>query len=438
MKKLKKLRCLALTLVLPLISVAGCRGQNEIFSSSTGFPSSQSQATAISTFPVPSGSTQTSGATESANAMGSTHTQAADSSEGTMLSTTSTTTTKPVSGTTAAQQKLEVSLAQWHPGIPGYDAAYQISVKYGGLYVNADDIQISCETSGVRIQDGSVIVPESVRNKEMPVKVVARYKPTGQTASLNIPVKKWNMTFSDEFNGTDLDMSKWSLEESCYENDIAATVRENHRVKDGHLDLFGEKRTVTMYGMTKEYVTAACTTKGSFKQRYGCFLASMKVPRQGGLNAAFWLIPGGSYGKNYGSFLKEDTNFGLAEIDIIEISNNWDDHYYITEHFYDYTKNYEHMQRSFYVDVEGDTVNEWHTYGCVWEKDALYYYCDGRLVGVRNDLAEASAGGVKGREMYILFSLGMGEPEGGWLGGWTFDEADFPATMSVDWVRAYK
>ncbi len=411
-------RITALAAVMVLLSLTACQGEVPFVSDSDP----------TYTVPLTSGRESEKSTAESSGSVSS------------VSRTTESSGSRTTTGTTEAQPEgeLELSLAQWHPGIPGYDAVYPMTVKYGGEYANAEDVHIQSETDGVRIVDGAAVVSETVREGGVPVRITARYAPTGQIASLEIPVRAWEMTFNDEFDGTDLDMRRWSLEETCYENDIAATVRENHRVQNGCLELIGEKRTVTLYGLTKEYTTAACTTKGLFRQRYGCFLTRMKAPQLGGLNAAFWLIPGGSYGRYYGSFLEGNTRFGLAEIDIIEISDNWDDHYYTTEHFYDYTAGYEHMQRSFYVDVEGDTVNEWHTYGCVWDRDALYYYCDGRLVGTRSDLADTGDGGVKGRDMYLLLSLGMGEPEGGWLGGWTFDETEFPAVMSVDWVRVYK
>lgn len=345
--KVKKIVWIVCLSILVTFSMAACR--NETLSDPVSkLPSTTSSVSAYESEDGVSSNreetTNSSGETTEFISGGETTGTTATASFGT------TSSTKPFSGTTAAQQKLEVSLAQWHPGIPGYDAAYQLSVKYGGLYVNADDIQISSETSGVRIQDGSVIVPESVRNKEVPVKIVARYKPTGQTASLNIPVKKWNKAFGDEFEGTTVDLSKWSF--STGETSTCAAVPDSFVMQDGRIRLQLNKRSVTRNGKTYEYVSTSLNTSETFKTVYGCFMVNFKATSFGGLNMGCSVYPVGAYSKNYLFFKKSDPKLGCAEIDPIEMSANWDNHYYISEHFYDYTSKYEHSSLTSYVDVE--------------------------------------------------------------------------------------
>lgn len=336
------------------------------------------------------------------------------------------------------EKSFQVSLVQWHPGIPGFDASYDLAVKYDGLYVNSESIRLSCPSAAVKVSGSKVIIPETVRNSGKAVTINAVYLPTGQKASLSIPVKTYTKTFGDEFDGTSLDTTKWNYEEYYDNGTKTALLKENHKVENGTLSLLGVKKSGTLWGDSYEYASGGIDTNKIFLQQYGCFLVSMKTPAQGGVNAAFWLIPGGDYGKNYGSFLQSNTNIGLAEIDIIEISANWKNHYYTTDHYYDYKNNYAHTQKSIDVDVMKDPSAAFHVYGCVWEENALYYYCDGRLAGIHDGLTGTSTGGAKSKRMYVILSLGLGEKTGGWLGGWTFDESEFPISMDVDWVRVYK
>ena len=341
-------------------------------------------------------------------------------------------------GTTAVQPKgeLEFSLTQWHPGIPGYDAVYPLTVKYSGLYVNAEDIHIESETDGVRIVDSSAIVPETVRERGVSVRLTAHYTPTGQTASLEIPVKPWRKVFGDEFEGTTLDMSQWSF--STGGTSTCVAVPDSFVMRDGKIQLQLNRRTVTQDGKTYDYVSTSLNTSQTFKTMYGCFLVNFKSTSFGGLNMGCSVYPVGAYSKNYLFFKKSNPKLGCAEIDPIEMSANWDNHYYVSEHFYDYTSRYEHSSLTSYVDVESSASDQFHTYGVVWQEEGMYYYCDGRLVRVNEDVTAKGVGGTEARRGFLNLGLGVDEPTGSWCGDWTFTDEDLPISMDVDWVRIYQ
>ena len=351
-----------------------------------------------------------------------------------------TTSTTKASVTDPSGHTLEIAY-DWHPGVPGYDAVYEMAVRYDGAPIHVHSLSYASSTAGVSVSGGRVTVTESVRERGTDVEVTVTHTSSGLSASTRISCKTWVNTFNDDFNGDSLDHSLWSdFEPNTVSEgkatDSSVTVSGNYIVKDGILSLLCTKDPVTVNGKTYEYSSASIATDKSFLQKYGCFMARIKIPKEGGINSAFWLIPS-SYGKKYGAFLEDQPNVGCGEVDIIEASVFWNNQYCITEHYFDYTDGYRHSSQYQYITVDG-SICDWHTYAVVWTEDAFYYYCDGQLVRRKAGLTSDGVNGNRSQRMFMLLSMYMFPGDDTWIGPHDFTDASFPIHMDVDWARAYK
>lgn len=385
------------------------------------------------------GSSVTTASASSSNgssATGSTNTSSHSGSK----PTTSAVSTAPPSGS-----DFSVELVQYHPGVPGYNVSYTLVLYDEASVIPASDATFSCNRAGVTYSGNTVTVPESVRNAYADFTVTAVRKSDGKKDTLVVPCKKWTQSFNDDFDGNTLSDDKWSVFEAGVDHGSTheTTTNDCWDVKDGKLALKVEKRNVTVNGKTYAHAGAAIATNQNFSQLgVGCFSASMKLPSQGGLNSAFWLMPMGSWGKNGAFFDSLSPSKECGEVDIIEMSANWGDKYQITEHYFDFKNNYNHTMKTGYGKTSNATT-QFNTYSCaVVPGQGIYYYCNGNLVWSNTQVAAKSTpNNVLARPMFMLLSLHLGNPSSTtWLGKWTFPdvESSFPINMYVDWVRAYK
>lgn len=424
-RKVRRLLSVVTTILLLTALLSACR---ESTISSSQNPAESSSATAVSTE-----STESTGIST-----------ATSSGSGTAESETVTETTTTGGGTTVAvppvnNPELTLSLDQWHPGVADYDAEYMLVPVMDDQIVGYKQMTYSSSADGVKFSGNTVTIPYSVRSKGQPVTITGTEKSTGAKASLSINCKSWTASFGDEFNGTSLDTSKWG----CHEEGsgvIAMMSSENATVANGKLSLWVKKEQKTMNGRTLEYTQGGISTFGKYTQMYGLFTCSMKIPKQSALNSAFWMFPGGAYGSTYHFYDGIQTTKGCGELDFVEISGYWGRKYCITEHFFDTADNKAHTSKHQYVDLPIDPTENFVEYSCAWMEDALYYYANGKLVWT--DTSVSTTGGSNGKKTgrpgRIVLSLGMYSPEETWCGPWEFKDSDFPISLEVDYVRAYK
>lgn len=452
MKHFVRAQALLLAAVLAACGMVGCGRQPAVsdpggVSDSSRYIEDSGSEPGSEPSSAESSDTQTSGTT-SGNDSGVT-TSPTTKNDG-QNSSAGTTTKRP--DTVVGDGKLEVSYT-WHPGLPGYDASYTLEATYNGAAANGE-VTLSCATGGVQLSGTTVTVPESVRSAGKELAVTVTHKKSGSACTVKIPCKVWKQTFADEFNGTELDRTVWNEHNTPYTStppadadtyevvDRGGLAKNCYSVSNGVLNMYVKNEPVYDTANKKKYLYSECCldSKNGFMQKYGCFITRMQVAPFAGCNSAFWLLPNGSYGTQYMNFLQDDPVSGLAEIDIIEASvafkNSSRRHYCITEHFYNYTKNNQHKQRATYHEVSG-SLTDWHTYGCVWAEDAVYYYCDGKLTRASTDLQSTSPGGRSVQRAYMLLDIAL-YLDGSWVGKRDFTAADLPIAAKVDWVRAYK
>jgi beta-glucanase (GH16 family) len=234
----------------------------------------------------------------------------------------------------------------------------------------------------------------------------------------------WHLVFADDFRGGSLDSSRWA---TCYDwNDAGCTNAGNHElewyqpgqvsVSSGtlHLDAV---RTPTQGSDGKTYPwTSGMVTTGrdSWNAQpretflHGYVAASIRIPPQGGMFPAFWMLPA--------------QHDAPQEIDIAEFSGTTQA-----------VQNTLHWQRP---DGTPDQRQHWfgpvdfpagfHVFAVDWEPTSVTWYVDGVARWWTDDPAQ-----VPTLPMELVLNLAVGYPH--------VPPADVDhAELQVQWVRVWQ
>lgn len=219
----------------------------------------------------------------------------------------------------------------------------------------------------------------------------------------------WNLTFSDEFNGTSLNTAVWDATYPggwCTNNDeLECYEAENVTVSNGAAHLTAKPQKVTSFGATYSYSSGLIQNSKSFSQQYGYFEIRARVPAGQGLWPAFWMLA------NNGSW--------PPEIDVVELIDTMYTSY-LTYH-------YGSTNKTFASQVNGNYAGAYHTWAVDWEPGAITWYID----GVKEYSASNSA--VTSLKLYLIANLAVG---GSWPGSPNASTV-FPAVTDIDYIRAY-
>jgi len=176
--------------------------------------------------------------------------------------------------------------------------------------------------------------------------------------------------WSDEFDGTALDTSKWQFEVNCDGGGNAElqcyTAREtNTKVQNGKLTITARPENYNGKG----YTSARLNTAKSASWLYGKFEMRAKLPKGKHLWPAFWMLP---TDYKYGSWAAS------GEIDIMENRGQVNNKVEGTLHFGGAWPN-NIYQGSGPKDMGADLSADFHVFGVEWEKDQIRWYMDGQL-----------------------------------------------------------
>lgn len=234
-------------------------------------------------------------------------------------------------------------------------------------------------------------------------------------------------TFVEEFTGSALDPGRWLGQNMLGQGDrcVAAGPR-TVAVADGTLRLSVVEATAEdpcprrTDGTRGRYAAGWVSTYGRWSQQYGRFEARMRsqATSVAGLHEAFWLWPDIRFSSD-----ADWPNSG--EIDIAETYSVHPD---LSIPFLHYS-----------ADSGGPvpglntawncraTRGAWHTYALEWTADRLEVFVDGRSCLVN------TSGAASFRKPFIInLSQLLGVGTNLWTGG-----VPLPATMEVDWVKAW-
>lgn len=266
-------------------------------------------------------------------------------------------------------------------------------------------------------------IKENDMKKSLLTKALLTFSVIGTVFAFSNTVKaadNYELVWSDEFNGNSLDTNTWNYEIGTGSwgwgnNEQQYYTDRNIKVSNGTMKITAKREG---YGGMK-YTSSRITTKNKKNFKYGKIEARIKMPKFKGVWPAFWML-----GANQDSVGWPK----CGEIDIMEAINDENLAYGTLHWFNDPGNNNADSGSS--VAVANRT--EYHVYGVEWTADKLRWYVDGKVYRTM-DVSNDSFSEVR-KEYFVIFNMAIG---GQWP-GYDIDETAFPATMEVDWVRAYK
>ena len=234
--------------------------------------------------------------------------------------------------------------------------------------------------------------------------------------------RSWKLVWEDDFNGKELDLTKWSYDygENWFHNELQAYTNNSRNVylKDGMLHLKAIKETYK----NKNYTSGRIFTRYTASWMYGRFEARMKMPSGQGMWPAFWMLPVWLDWPQYG------------EIDVMEYLGHQPTTQYGTMH---YAKDYFHLNSRGGIYKSPRMLNEsFNVYATEWLQDEIkLYFNDIMYFSLKkSQIKEGELWPFEGIPFYIILNLAVG---GNWPGP-PDNTTVFPQEFLVDYVRIYQ
>jgi len=243
----------------------------------------------------------------------------------------------------------------------------------------------------------------------------------------NIQAQCPNLVWSDEFNGTQVDLTKWSFETGTGcdislcgwgNNELQYYKSQNATVSNGILSITAKKERVN--GSTYTSARMKSLLKGDWT--YGRFEARIKLPSGDGLWPAFWMLPSDNF---YGGWPAS------GEIDIMENISSTPNTVLGTLHYGSSNSTHQYTGSSFTLN-SGTFADAFHNFAIEWEPGTIRWFVDDVLYQTITSSDISPENWPFDKRFFFIMNLAVG----GNLGG-TVDPNIFPQSMQVDYIRVY-
>jgi beta-glucanase (GH16 family) len=235
-----------------------------------------------------------------------------------------------------------------------------------------------------------------------------------------------NIVWSDEFNGTSIDLTKWTFEigtgcPNCGwgNNELEYyTSRTNNAFVDGNGLLHIVARQESYGGQS--FTSARMKTEGLYNTPvFGVFEWRAKLPSGTGMWPALWLL---------GSNIVSVGWPTCGEIDVVENNGATPTWVQGSLHWANNNRTATHNFPS------PDSVTNWHTYDLIWNVGTIQFAVDGTVYETQNGL-----GSPFNKPFFFLMNVAVG---GNYVGNPSVATIEagtsFPQEMLVDYVRVYE
>jgi beta-glucanase (GH16 family) len=233
----------------------------------------------------------------------------------------------------------------------------------------------------------------------------------------------WTLIWQDEFDGEELDPSRWEAEIGGHgwgnnEYQFYTARPENLRLEEGHLVIEARDE----FFVRRNYTSGRIKTQGLFSFAYGRVEARMKLPFGQGIWPAFWML-GDDIGTNPWP--------ASGEIDIMEHIGRQPRHIYGTVHGPGYSGSGGVGHFTTFPDM---TLSEnFHVYAIEWEPEEIRWFVDDEQF-FKLTPEQVPGEWVFDKPFFMLINLAVG----GYWPGYPDDSTVFPQFLTVDYVRVYQ
>ena len=251
----------------------------------------------------------------------------------------------------------------------------------------------------------------------------------------------WQLVWSDEFDGDELDDSKWSPRvwppRKVNDEDQAYTDRaKNVRIEAGHLVIEAHREDYE----GGRYTSGRVQSQGKADFLYGRFEVRAKLPRGQGSWPAIWMLPDDPFA--YATTCTEGEWQGSSECDAWPNSGEID----IMEHV-GYQMNHVHgtvhTQAYYWVKWEqrkgrillDDVDEKFHVYAMEWSPERIDMFVDDTLYFTYMNEDKGWEEWPFDKPFFLIMNIAVG---GAWgRAGGPIDDSIFPQQMLVDYARVY-
>jgi beta-glucanase (GH16 family) len=222
---------------------------------------------------------------------------------------------------------------------------------------------------------------------------------------------------SDEFDGQDLDLKKWTRGLGWWKGRQPALFSDkNVTVSDGklHLTMSKEKLPEEYEKLGYKDYTSACLYS-KVRAHYGYYEVKAKPMNSAG-SSSFW-------------FQVEDVPGWLTEIDVFEIgggAEGFEHKVNMNLHVFKTPKEKKHWSVGGMWVAPWRLADNYHVYGLDWTPEEIKYYVDGVVVRTVENTHWH-------QPLFLIFDS---ETMPKWFG--MPDDADLPSTYSIEYVRAWE
>lgn len=245
------------------------------------------------------------------------------------------------------------------------------------------------------------------------------------------------LVWSDEFNGTTVDLTKWqsisgngcpslcgfgNAEAQRYDPNQATIVKEG---ANSYLNIQAKYEPNASFP-DQPYASSKLTTEGKYSLKYGRVEARMKLSNGQGAWPAFWMLP-----------VNGNWPF-TGEIDIMEAKHRNPQSVDGTIH---YDGNGYHFTGRSYSSPT-DLSSDFHVYAVEWGPNFIKWFVDDVLFHTATPNTTVNGGWpFNDSQFYIILNLAVGSAGTPYTGvngaGVAPVPGDFPAKLQVDYVRVY-
>ena len=250
-------------------------------------------------------------------------------------------------------------------------------------------------------------------------------------AAAQTKAAEWQLVWSDEFNSSKLDYSKWSVSEDAFgggnqELQLYTDRLKNVRVENGKLIIEAHRDNPNIQGTQRQFSSGKIRTKHRGDWSYAKIEIRAKLPIGKGIWPAIWMLP---TDEKYGPWAAS------GEIDIVELNGNRPSELLGTLH---YGGKWPHNRSSGSKTklTKGTFADQFHTFGIEWSKGEVRWILDGKTWQTQKKWG--TKGGLFPAPFDQRFHLLLNIAVGGRLVGAPSAETTFPVQMKVDWIRVYQ
>ncbi len=238
--------------------------------------------------------------------------------------------------------------------------------------------------------------------------------------SFSIFPQSYKLIWSDEFDGTSLDQSKWVFETGNNggwgnnESEYYTNRTQNCSTGNGLLTITAAKESYSGYN----YTSSRIKTQGKFSVKYGKIEAKIKLPYGQGIWPAYWML---------GDNINQVSWPSCGEIDIMEMigGQGREKTVYGSAHWGGDISNSYSLSSGIFSD-------NFHIFDITWDQKKIIWHVDGITYSTL-DITPAALNAFQ-KSFFIIFNLAVG---GAWP-GFPDNTTIFPQIMQVDYLRVYQ